>query len=288
MLQALQFGFLDFNNPESWKIVTDLDCLNLFEESTARTIVKLTVNDFLNLLRYISKLYTINIAEGDPSIYLNNESTKLDSDKHIYISFTNQYLDFNSTFFIQNIYLPLHISKESFPTKVTEHDRINPERETLQFILKYIFRKNNFWERQFEEICRLLKGKDALLLLPTGGGKSMVYQFASMLLVGRTVVIDPMISLMEDQIDNLFKMGIDRCVAIKSKIGDPNIRDEILRLFGQGEYIFVFIAPERFQTNSFRDTLRMLTTHTPISLIVVDEAHCVSEWGMTSEQLILI
>lgn len=118
-----------------------------------------------------------------------------------------------------------------------------------------------------------------MLLLPTGAGKSLVYQLASLLLPGRIVVIDPIISLMEDQIDNLAMIGIDQCIAITSQIIDSSDRMRALELFGQGEYLFAYVAPERFQTNEFRESLRALTVHTPIALIVVDEAHCVSEWG---------
>src|SRR5690554_6848387 len=84
---------------------------------------------------------------------------------------------------------------------------------------------------------------------------------------------------MEDQIDNLAMMGIDRCIAITSQIGNPQDRTRVLQLFGQGEYIFAFVSPERFQIDEFRESLRTLTVHTPIAMIVIDEAHCVSEWG---------
>lgn len=83
---------------------------------------------------------------------------------------------------------------------------------------------------------------------------------------------------MEDQIDNLAMIGIDRCIPITSQIIDSSDRMRALELFGQGEYLFAYVAPERFQTNEFRESLRALTVHTPIALIVVDEAHCVSEW----------
>jgi len=71
-------------------------------------------------------------------------------------------------------------------------------------------------------------------------------------------------------------MGIDRCIAITSQISDSQDRNRAIQLFGQGEYLFAFVAPERFQTVEFRESLRELTTHTPIALIVVDESHCIS------------
>lgn len=117
------------------------------------------------------------------------------------------------------------------------------------------------------------------MLLPTGAGKSLVYQLASLLLPGITIVIDPIISLMEDQIFNLGIYGIDRCISITSQIASTNDRIRAINLFSQGEYLFGFIAPERFQTKEFRDSIRSLTVYSPISLIVIDEAHCDSEWG---------
>src|SRR3990167_6875700 len=103
----------------------------------------------------------------------------------------------------------------------------------------------------------------------------MAFQLASFLLPGRTVVIDPIIALMDDQIDNLQSVGIDRAIAITSQINDPEDRSKVLFFLGKGEYLFAYIAPERFQTVEFRQSLRALTTHTPISLIAVDEAHCI-------------
>jgi len=145
--------------------------------------------------------------------------------------------------------------------------------------LKYIFRKEHFWEGQYEAISRTLAGKDSVVLLPTGGGKSMAFQLTSMLLPGVALVIDPIVALIEDQIDNLQRMGIDRAIGISAQIEDPNIKSMLIRAFGQGEYLFCYVAPERLQTGEFRGSLRSLTLSTPVSLIAIDEAHCVSEWG---------
>ncbi|ROL58138.1 ATP-dependent DNA helicase RecQ [Bacteroidetes/Chlorobi group bacterium MS-B_bin-24] len=178
------------------------------------------------------------------------------------------------------MYFPFHIATDtSFSAAPLIEGLEKPREKDLEYFLQYLFRKPYFWEGQYDGITRAIQGKDALLLLPTGAGKSLVYQLASLLLPGRTVVIDPIISLMEDQIDNLAMIGIDRTIAITSQIDDPDDRQRALKLFGQGEYLFAYVAPERFQTKEFRDSLRTLTAHTPIALIVVDEAHCVSEWG---------
>ena len=152
-------------------------------------------------------------------------------------------------------------------------------REDVTYFLTYLFGHEELREGQFDAVSRALTGKDAIVLLPTGHGKSAAFQLASMLMPGVTIVIDPILALIDDQIDNLRKAGIDRAVGISSQIEDPNLRSDIIAAFGKGEYLFCYIAPERFQTNEFRNTLRTLTVSTPIALIAIDEAHCVSEWG---------
>ncbi len=154
-----------------------------------------------------------------------------------------------------------------------------PDKEESRWFLKYIFRKDDFWEGQWEAIERILKGKDAVVLLPTGRGKSIAFQLAALLLPGRCIVVDPIISLIDDQIDNLHHIGIDRCVGITSELKSQQQRELLLRAFSSGHYLFSYIAPERLQTAPFREHLRALTVLTPVSVIAVDEAHCVSEWG---------
>jgi ATP-dependent DNA helicase RecQ len=153
-----------------------------------------------------------------------------------------------------------------------------PNREDARWFLNYLFRKSDFWEGQWETVERSLRGQDSVVLLPTGGGKSIAFQLAALLLPGRCIVVDPIISLIDDQIDNLSYVGIDRCIGITSQLRADE-RERALRALETGHYLFCYVAPERFQTAPFRETLRALTTHTPISLITIDEAHCVSEWG---------
>jgi len=280
LLQAIQSGFLNLEDKGSWRIVADLDEIGIFDKEEALAILKKSVADFVELLGKLSKLYSVKLnIGGDPICNLISEYTITESASAIYISFSEKIITDLPTFHVQNIYFPFHIANSSFPATPLIEGLEKPEEKDLEYFLQYLFRKPYFWEGQYDGITRALQGKDALLLLPTGAGKSLVYQLASMLLPGRTVVIDPIISLMEDQIDNLAMIGIDRCIAITSQIADTQDRLRAIQLFGQGEYLFAYVAPERFQTIEFRESLRTLTVHTPIALIVVDEAHCVSEWG---------
>ncbi|MSR19551.1 MAG: DEAD/DEAH box helicase [Gemmatimonadetes bacterium] len=147
-----------------------------------------------------------------------------------------------------------------------------------EWFLKWIFRKGAFWEGQWECISRALQGRDTLVLLPTGRGKSIAFQLAALLRPGPCLVVDPIISLMEDQMDNLRTTGLDRTLGFSSRQRVQE-RDELLSAFASGHYKFCFVSPERFQSIPFRETLRRLTVNSPISLIAIDEAHCVSEWG---------
>jgi len=270
-LQAIQVGFLPIADSSSWNISTDLNATGWLDDNDSLFVLKAAIDYLIELLRNLGQLYSIEACKGNPQLSLGSGSSG------VHLSFTGQAHPFLPTFFVQNISAPFDIANTVFTSSSAILDL--PSSKTLEYFLNYIFRKPAFWEGQLDAISRTLQGKDSIVLLPTGAGKSIAFQLASILLPGRAIVIDPIISLMEDQLDNLQMVGIDRAIAVTSQISDPQDRSKVLSLFGQGEYLFAYIAPERFQTVEFRDALRTLTTHTPISLIAVDEAHCVSEWG---------
>ncbi len=148
----------------------------------------------------------------------------------------------------------------------------------LEYLLKSCFRKRVFRPGQLEIIERALCRQSVIGLLPTGAGKSLTYQLPALLSPGITLVIDPIKSLMQDQVDNLHESGIDSAVTINS---DQTAEEKAAsqRRLGAGEVRFGFISPERLQIKGFRETLAKHCNKSPIAFAVIDEAHCVSEWG---------
>ena len=140
-------------------------------------------------------------------------------------------------------------------------------------ILRQYWGYDHFRPMQAEIIDSVMAGYDTLGLLPTGGGKSLTFQVPAMMLPGVTLVITPLISLMKDQVDNLADRGI-RAVYFHSGL-TPREKDLALTRCRLGKAKIAYVSPERLQNERFIAELRTLST----SLIVVDEAHCISQWG---------
>lgn len=151
--------------------------------------------------------------------------------------------------------------------------------EALGTFLRHVFRKRAFRELQAEACLNSLRQEDSVVLLPTGAGKSLIYQLCGLLMPGITIVVDPIVALIEDQVEGLANYGIDRATGITSAFSSEEDRRRLLLGIERGEYFFVLHSPQRLQSPAFRTTLRSLAQTSLINLAVVDEAHCVSEWG---------
>lgn len=148
----------------------------------------------------------------------------------------------------------------------------------LETFLNLLFRKKTFRDGQVKILKRALSGQDTIGLLPTGSGKSLCYQLATILQPGISIIIEPLKALMLDQHRNLKNMLIEHCVYINSDI-DAKSRKEIEKRWARSEYQYIWVSPERLQIKEFRGYLQDLTRKMPIIYAVIDEAHCVSEWG---------
>lgn len=144
---------------------------------------------------------------------------------------------------------------------------------TANEILKKYFGYDNFRAGQAEIINHILEKEDCLGIMPTGAGKSICYQIPAMIFDGITVVISPLISLMKDQVDSLNQVGITSTY-INSSLTENEYLQTIQNIY-HGMYKIIYVAPERFFSDTFINMLNFLD----ISMIAVDEAHCVSQWG---------
>ncbi len=140
-------------------------------------------------------------------------------------------------------------------------------------VLKQYFGYDSFRKGQSDIIEAILQGKDALAIMPTGAGKSVCYQVPAMLLSGITIVISPLISLMQDQVKSLNEAGINAAY-INSTLSEQQMY-KALDYAAQGKYKIIYVAPERLETMSFMT----FAQKADISMVTIDEAHCISQWG---------
>lgn len=169
------------------------------------------------------------------------------------------------------------------PLVMEEEDRTDLEMDRialLRDLMRDVFRKRNFRSGQLPIMSRALQRESVIGLLSTGGGKSLTYQLCSLLQPGMTLVVDPIKSLMQDQDQGLRRNGIDATVFINSSIRTYYEREWAQSLVREGRVLFAFISPERYQIARFRDVLKQMRMDGKwVHQCVIDEAHCVSEWG---------
>ena len=163
---------------------------------------------------------------------------------------------------VRSARLPVVVGDDLFePAMRADFDGVEPQdvEPALTEVLQAVFSKRSFREGQLEALLEVMEGRDCAVLLPTGGGKSLIYQMAGICKPGRTIVIDPLIALIEDQQRGLAEHGIDKVVGFSSFQVAQGLLDALLRQVTSGDALFIFVAPERFQQRRFRDSIKSLT-----------------------------
>lgn len=176
----------------------------------------------------------------------------------------------------ENIIYPPFVKKDTTGTYVSVEGR----ERLLTYFLRNIFRKPSFRHGQLPILSRSLSDKTTIGLLPTGGGKSLTYQLSSMLQPGVTIVVDPLVSLMVDQVRGLHALRIDTSDCVNS-VMNGKMKAKKLNMLQNGSLQFMLLSPERYMMENFRESLISMTekNHIYFAYGVIDEVHCVSEWG---------
>lgn len=146
-----------------------------------------------------------------------------------------------------------------------------------QQILQEVFGYNQFRHQQQAIVEHVIAGQDALVLMPTGGGKSLCYQIPALAREGLAIVVSPLIALMQDQVEALQQLGVNAAFLNSSLSAEGNNR--ITRQVVSGEIKLLYVAPERLMAGSFLALLDEVQQHVGLALFAIDEAHCVSQWG---------
>ena len=318
IVEALLIGKLDINAP-SWDILVqerDVPCAALaIAELKEMFIHLIALSQEYNKLKFPKvKLTIISSPEFkesplhkvddipvtillEPSESIKNHTFDLVIDVSVMrranlenISFSDFksrndcYFNIRSSHYIHSerqIYTSDVIDYKPLVTKKSngEYEDIDELKVHLEYFMQTLFRKQSFRPGQLPILSRALQNKCVIGLLPTGGGKSLTYQIAAMLQPGVTIVVDPLQSLMQDQYKGLIKGGIDACGYINAQMSAA-LKRETEKLMETSQLQFLFLSPERLGIESFRLKLKnMHELGVYFSYGVIDEVHCVSEWG---------
>ncbi|MEC1526122.1 RecQ family ATP-dependent DNA helicase, partial [Neobacillus niacini] len=277
ILELLDRGVISFDDT-SWNF-------NVFSVEE-RSYLEIALKDLELWINNVATLFNKNIVIPNIkiSVYEKDSICPINND-YINIKF-DLFKRWDDCIREQNVY---HIRTDFddeanyFSVKVNEPVvyalKTKTHQKALEFILENLFGHEKFRDGQLEIIINSLNGEDTIGLLPTGGGKSLTYQICVMLQPAISFVVVPIKSLMLDQITNINEKNyIGHASYVNSDISSEE-SSKRLRDFAAGKYFFLIISPERFQMRKFREELSLVNRTKAISMAVIDEVHCLSEWG---------
>ena len=254
------------------------------EEGEIKDLFKLAYEDLIIWLENLCKLSKLKFKKPNIIInYLTNTNKKgITLDFDMYKRWTDENILDSHVIYIRNDY---YDDKDYFSVSIDDAinydikiDGQESDIESMLFILKNIFGYDEFNEGQLSIIVNSLARIDTIGILPTGAGKSLCYQFACILQPCISFVVCPITSLIYDQKANLDEFGFTRTNLITGDYSGQE-KDTILCNFKANRYLLIWISPERFQNQQFRETLKEINEKSNFAYAVIDEVHCLSEWG---------
>lgn len=238
-------------------------------DRTLSIVARASLRDLSNLAQNIGNLYGCDNLFGEMEL-VNEESAEF------LIDYGGEGAPRSYQEAKVSLYGQSDVASDCDPVQIQVAAKAHPEPILLRNLLRYIFRLDDFREGQYPALARALNREDTIVLLPTGSGKSMIFQMLALITPGTAFVVSPITSLIDDQVQNLEARGIDRIVGLTGRTKDKR---GIERRLATGQYLICYVSPERFQIQTFINSVRNYARDNVVSVVAVDEAHCVSEWG---------